>query len=468
MLAGAAPAYGRGTMNEQLSALDATFLELEEADAGAHMHIGSLAIFEPPPLGGAPTLDDLADHLEQRFVALPRYAQRLSQRHTGGLSWPRWEDDPHFDIANHLRHAVLPDPGGEAELFEWASDYWSHRLDRARPLWEIVLVEGLSGGRWALASKTHHCMLDGRSSVDVGFVMLDSERNPAPVRWSPTDVELAGQNGHRRVRRLADSVTHALDPRNARELFHRSRAAAWMLVRDELIAAPHSSLNEPIGSARRVAGVSVWLDDLKGIKSVLGGTVNDVALAAVSGGLRALLLARGEEPPEPGLRAMVPVNIRSAGDHLSLGNRVSSLFVHLPVAQADPLERYRAVVAETERLKAGDEALGSSTVIDLTSIAPPIVHATLARSLYATRLFNVTVTNVPGPPEPLYGFGCALDQVFGLVPLAADHAVGVCIVSYAGEVTFTIAADHDSVPDVDVFADGIRSAVAQLCSAVPA
>jgi diacylglycerol O-acyltransferase / wax synthase len=462
------PPYGRGTMNEQLSALDATFLELEEADASAHMHIGSLAIFEAPADGRIPTVDDLAEHLERRFVALPRYGQRLSERHTGGMSWPHWEDDPHFDLANHIRRAVLPAPGGEADLFEWVSDYWSHRLDRARPLWEMVVVEGLTGGRWALASKTHHCMLDGRSSVDVGFVMLDGERHPAPVRWSPPDVNLVGRNGDSPVRRLAGSLAHTLDPRNAREVLHRSRAAAAMLVRDELVAAAHSSLNEPIGAERRIAAVSAWLDDLKAIKLELGGTVNDVALAAVAGGLRALLLARGEEPPEAGLRAMVPVNLRSAGDRLSLGNRVSSLFVHLPVADADPLERYRSVVAETQRLKADDEALGTSTVIDLTALAPPVVHAMLARSLYATRLFNVTVTNVPGPPETLYGFGCALEQVFGLVPLAAEHALGVCIVSYAGELTFTIAADHDSVPDIGVFADGIEATLTQLRALVPA
>jgi diacylglycerol O-acyltransferase / wax synthase len=468
MLARMLRTYGPGVMNDHLTALDATFLELEEADETAHMHVGSLAIFEPPADGAPPALDEIATTLETRMGALPRFRQRLSERHTGGLRWPRWEVDPHFDIRNHLTRAALPAPGGEAELFAWVSDYWSYRLDRARPLWEIVLVEGLEGGRWALASKTHHCMVDGVSSVDVGYVVLDAEPQPGPLTWGRHDVP-GVRDGGSIIGSALGLVTHLVDPRNLPDLMHRSRAAASMLVRDELIAAPDTSLNDPIGTRRRIASVTVDLDELKEIKRELGGTVNDVVLSVVAGGLRSLLISRGEDPPEEGLRAMVPVNIRAAGEHLELGNRITSLFAHLPVAVADPLARYQAMCAETATLKASSEAEGSKAVIDLAGLAPPALHATLARALFATRLFNVTVTNVPGPPETLYGFGSALDQVFGLVPLAAEHALGVCVVSYAGEVTFTIAADHDSVSDIDVFAQGIRDSIEALRAAlVPA
>jgi len=445
---------------DHLTPLDATFLELEEADETAHMHIGGLMVFESRDDGPGPSLDDFESHLGERLVALPRYRQRLSEPHTGGLRWPHWEDAPGFNLHDHLRRAALPAPGGEDELLTWVSDYWAQRLDRRRPLWDMVLVEGLEDGRWALCTKTHHCMVDGVGSVDVAYVLLDPE--PQPSGWAARAVVQPSPGNGGGVRSAVGRLAHTLDPRHLPELLERSRAAAAMLVRDELIAAPSSSLNQPIGTRRRIAVVRIPLEDIKAVKRELGGTVNDVVLALVSGGLRRLLLARGEEPPRRGLRAMVPVNIRSAGERLGLGNHITSLFVHLPVAEEHPVARYLATVKEAEALKAGNAALGGKTVVDLTALAPPVVHATLARSLFATRLFNVTVTNVPGPPQPLYALGCRLREVFGLVPLAADHAVGVAVLSYAGEMTFTISADHDSVPDVEVLADGIRESLAEL------
>ena len=215
-----------------------------------------------------------------------------------------------------------------------------------------------------------------------------------------------------------------------------------MLVRDELIAAPHTSLNEPIGAKRRLAVLSVELDDCSGISGALGGTVNDVVLAAAAGGLRALLNARGEEPPAQGLRAMVPMNMRSAGDQLAMGNRISSLFVHLPVAASDPLERYRLQVEEAEALKAGAQALGSH-LLDLGDHMPPVLHSFVARSLFATRLFNVTITNVPGPQTPLYYFGSQVQEIWPLVPIAAEHALGLAVFSYDGTLYFCINADRE-------------------------
>jgi WS/DGAT/MGAT family acyltransferase len=237
-----------------------------------------------------------------------------------------------------------------------------------------------------------------------------------------------------------------------------------VLIKDEVVAAPHTSLNEPIGTRRSLAVLSVPLDELKEIKRRLGGSVNDVVLAATAGGLRELLRSRGEALPGQGLRAMVPVNIRSATERLALGNRITSLFVHLPVAEADPLDRYQRQVEEAEGLKAGSQATGSLGIINLAAHAPPVVHSFLAQGLFATRLFNVTITNVPGPQFPLYAFGSRMQAVWPLVPLAANHGVGLAVFSYDGELYFCLNADRDSVPDLDVLATGIRRSIDELRS----
>ncbi len=479
---------------EDVTALDATFLELEEADESAHMHIGSVALFEPAPGGGVPSLDQLRAKLVAVAEQMPRFRQRLSQPRTGGLHWPQWVDDEAFEVANHVREAGLPAPAGEPELREWAGDYFSSRLDRARPLWEIVLIR-LGDGRWAMVSKTHHCMVDGVGSVDIGQALLDTDpHTPAPT-LEPTgfDTELvpappaagsplravAGATaavgssalglarfGAGFVRGAASIASGTADaavhPGHAREAWDRARALAGVLVADEVVGAPATSLNRPIGAARSLAVVEVSLDDLKRIKASLGGTVNDVALAAMAGSLRRLLEHRGEAPPAAGLRAMVPVNIRTAAEQLSLGNKITSLFVHLPVAEPDGLRRYRLQVEEAERLKAGDQAVGSREIIDLAAHAPPVLHTFLARSLFATRLFNVTITNVPGPQVPLYAFGSRMTAVWPLVPLAAQHALGVAIFSYDGRVFFCFNVASDAVPDLEVAAAGLADSIAEL------
>jgi diacylglycerol O-acyltransferase / wax synthase len=473
-------------MSEHLTPVDATFLELEQADESAHMHIGAIMVFDARPDGGAPSREDLCEHLESRLGQLPRYGQRLSQPHTGGLSWPEWEADPAFDVSRHIARAALPAPGGYEELQEWASGFFSQRLDRHRPLWEMVIVEGLADGRWALATKTHHCMVDGVGSVDVGHLMLDAAPDVEPAGDAPVAVDAdrpmppAEQSAPGPLARLAhawegslpaEAILHAAQmgahgALHPREALHSARAALEMIVREELRAAPHTSLNEPIGTRRRFEVVCVPLADLKEIKSSLGGTINDVVLAATTSGLRALLESRGEALPKGGLRAMVPTSIRAASEHLALGNRVSSLFVELPVAQADPVKRYHETVARSQALKSeGGQAQGTTAVMELTGLAPPVIHATFARALYATRLFNVTITNVPGPQQTLYAFGAPLREVHPLVPLAAEHAVGVAVVSYDGSVFFGVVADRDSVPDLDVLLSALRTSVEELLSA---
>jgi diacylglycerol O-acyltransferase len=471
-------------MSDRLTPLDATFLELEQADESAHMHIGAILVFHPLPAGGAPSREQLCELLDGRLRQLPRYRQRLSPPHTGGLSWPEWTPDPSFDIANHLSRAALPAPGGERELCEWASGFFSQRLDRRRPLWEMVVVEGLQRDRWALATKTHHCMVDGVGSVDVGHLMLDPTPDhrgaspngigarPPARRSAPATTAEGGP-----LARLAhawggllptEAMLHvaragAQGLVHPRQALRHVRSALAMILDEELHPAPHTSLNEPIGTRRRFEVVRVPLAELKRIKGSLGGTINDVALAATSSALRALLLARGEALPQQGLRAMVPMNVRLAGERLALGNRISSLFLELPVAQPDAVVRYGETVARSRSLKAdGKQAAGTTAVIELTGLAPPVIHAALAQALYATRLFNLTVTNVPGPRQTLYAFGAPLREVHPLVPLAAEHALGVAITSYDGNVFFGVVADPDAVPDLDVYVEALRSSLAEL------
>ncbi len=466
-------------MSDTLTALDATFLELEQQDEGALMGIGGVSVFDPVPGGGAPTVEELCANLAARLGQLPRYSQRLSSTQTGGFAWPRWTDDDRFRIPDHVAHVVLPAPGGLPELCEWAADFYSHRLDRTRPLWEMALIEGLPEGRWAIANKTHHCLVDGVGSVDVAYLLLDAEPNPPKRQFAPhpplgndsllhpfvlhppapvADIAHAGA-------RVAGAGVHAaLHPREALE---RSRSLAELIVRDELIGAPHTSLNVPIGSTRRFAVVNRPLAELKAIRGRLGGSINDVVLAACTTGLQQLLLERGEQLPQRGLRAMVPMNLRQGTERLALGNRVSSLFVELPVAERVAHLRHRQIVAGTERLKSLGAASGAEAMLDLAALAPPVVHATLARSVYATRLFNVTITNVPGPQIPLYAFGAQLREVHPVVPLAAAHSVGIAIFSYNGLVTFGVIADSESTPDIDVLAHGIEEGLDELLALVP-
>jgi WS/DGAT/MGAT family acyltransferase len=447
----------------RLTPLDATFLELEEADPAAHMHIGSLMIFE----GTAkrpPTLQRLRRRMEGRIDALPLYRCRLSEPRTGGLRWPAWVADPAFDIGQHIGRVRLAAPGADADLLEWVSAYWSQRLDRMRPLWDARLVTGLEGGRWAVATKIHHALVDGVGSVDAAYLLLDAERRP---RRTPTEAggpPPVPSPGH--LDRLAglarEGLGAARHPGRLRDAFLQAKAMTDVVLRDEVLPAPHCSLNVPISQDRLYRVVRADLAELKGVKNALGGTVNDVILAAVAGGLRALLAARGDEVSAPGLRAMVPVNLRTAADRFALGNKVSSLFVHLPVMEPDPERRYRLIRGETGDLKRGGGPRAAANLVAVGGLAPPILHSVFARSAFATRLFNLTVTNVPGPQLPLYGLGARLEEVWPLVPLAAEHSVGVAVVSYDGKVFFGLSGDIAAAPDLDLLAEGIENAIAEL------
>ncbi|MGO9788851.1 MAG: wax ester/triacylglycerol synthase family O-acyltransferase [Solirubrobacteraceae bacterium] len=467
--------------NDQLTALDATFLELEQANDSALMHIGATFVFGPLPGGGTPAIGQLRAHLGQRLELLPRYRQKLDAPRTGGLAWPSWERDERFEIEAHVRHARLSSPGEERELLSWVSDFYSHRLDRNRPLWEMVLLDGLADGRWALVTKTHHCLVDGVGSVGVVDLLLDAL--PGPEEQSaprPTQIEALEQSGHgwlpsppAPIRQAAGTGlaaaragAHAL--MHPREALERSREVLDLFVRDELIAAPRSSINVPTGTTRRIATAGVDLQELQAIRSALGGTLNDIVLCAAAGGLRELLQGRGEELPRRGLRAQVPVNIRHVESDGALGNKVSSLFIELPVAESDPLRRYELVRAAAQKRKASGQALGAGAVVGLTGLALPVLHSSLARLMYSRRLFNITITNVRGSPRRLYAFGAPALGVVPVVPLAAEHALGITALSYAGQLTFGLVADRAAVPDLHILKDGILNSIRELAALAPA
>lgn len=453
-------------MPDHLTALDGTFLELEDEDSAAHMHIGALMVFGKRPRRGPPSPDEVRTFLDERLDALPRYRQRLAGPTAGGLGWQRWVTDEHFDIARHVREATVHAPGELDDLLAWAGDYYSLRLDRSMPLWEVIVLDGLADGRWALATKTHHCLVDGVGAVDAAYLLLDDVAEALAA--SPVDDEEARSRfGFARrlipdpVSQLTEGALHAAT--HPLEFAKRTAGLVELLVRDEVQGAPETSLNPVIGSRRLARSVTVELDDLRPIRHSLGGTVNDVVLAAVSTGLRDLLLARDEPIPDRGVRAMVPMNTRSDDQHGdTLGNRITSLFIDLPINEADPIARYERICEVTATVKKSSLPLGADSLIRLAGIAPPILHHVLARSLFAKRLFNVTITNVPGPQQPLTAFGARLEMVWPLVPLASDHAVGVAIVSYDGSLCFGINADRDSMPDVDVIATGIERGIEDL------
>ena len=454
-------------MSDKLSMLDTMFLELEQVDDSAHMHIGAALVFAPLPGGGIPEIGALRDHMRARIGILPRFAQQLSSPHAGRFSWLTWEPAPAFDLDAHVHRATLPAPGGEAELLEWLGDFWSHRLDRHRPLWEMTLLDGLEGGRWVLATKTHHCLVDGIGALDIGHLILDATPDAAPPPPTPLPVTKgAPENGRfwltpgLVLRGTRAGLGAALHPR---ETVERARAAVELVIREEVIGAPETSLNGEMSGTRHFATARFELADVKEIKARLGGTVNDVVLALCAGGVRHLLLTRGETPPG-NLRAQVPVNIRRDDREHALGNELTSLFVEIPADVEDPIARYRRVVERAEAFKAGSQKAGGKTIVDLADMGPPAAGAMLARSMFGgTRMFNLTITNVPGPQDELYAFGAPLLEVLPLVPLFAGHSIGIAVVSYAGHMVFGLNGDRVSAPDLAVLAEGIERSFEELC-----
>jgi diacylglycerol O-acyltransferase / wax synthase len=457
---------------DRLNPLDAVFLDAEDADPHTSMAIASIAVFEGP----VPTLEEVLAHLAGRLPRVPRYRQKLRTVPLR-LGRPVWVDDPDFDLRYHVRRTALPAPGGDRELAELMARVMSQRLDRDHPLWEYWLIEGLPEGRWAFISKVHHCMVDGVSGTDLYRVIFDFTPEPAPpvaedrvVGTEPSGLQLAAQAALDAVvlpvREALALWNTAADPVAAvRQAAEAARAAAKLAP--AAWPATGSSLSGHIGRQRRYTWARASLGDVKTIKKRFGGTVNDVVLAAISGGFRALLLARGEQPGPHMVRSLVPVSVRAPGEEDVYNNQVSALLADLPVHIADPVARLDAVRAELQGLKKANEAMLGEALVTLGRYTPfPFASwwVRLAFGLPQRELITVT-TNVPGPQQPLYGMGRRALEIIPYVPIATTLRTGVSIFTYDGNVVFGITGDFTANPDLEVLARGIEDALAELLKA---
>ncbi len=458
---------------DRLNPLDAQFIELEDQDRHASLAIASIAVFERP----APSYDEILAHLRGRLPLVPRYRQKLRTVPLR-LGRPVWVDDPDFDIRYHVRRTALPSPGGDTQLSNLMGRVMSQRLDRDYPLWEYWLIEGLAHDRWALISKVHHCMVDGISGTDLYRVIFDFSPEPSPppeageraVSAEPSPLVLAAQAAADMVMlplREASVLRSALaNPGSAaRQVTDTVRAIAKLAP--SMLPATGSSLSGHIGRERRYLWARASLDDVKKIKRKLGGTVNDVVLAAISGGFRALLLARGEEPGGHTLPSMVPVSLRSPGEESIYENRVSAVLAYLPVHIADPVQRLAAVQAELANLKENREAMVGEALVSLGRYTPFPLLSRGTRFVYGLpqREIVTVTTNVPGPRQPLYGMGRKLVEIIPYVPIATTVRIGVSIFSYCGAITFGITGDYDTNPDLPVLAHGIEVGMSELLKA---
>ena len=456
---------------DRLSGLDASFLALEEG--GAHMHVGSCMVFE----GSPPAPEALVGHIERRLHLVPRYRQKLAFV-PFDQARPVWVDDPHFTPSYHIRHTALPAPGGELELEALAGRVFATALDRAKPLWEIWLVEGLQGDRFALLNKAHHCLVDGISGVDITTVLFDlspeGSELPSPARpWLPRPVPggaklLADAMAERAglPLELIHGVAGAVAaPAAVLEGVARAAGGLGAMARAGLSPAPPSPFNVAIGPHRRFTWVRGDLAVFKATKDALGGTVNDVVLAAVSGALGGYLRAHGHDTTGLELKAMVPVSVRAETERGALGNRVTTMYAPLPVDERDPVRRMALVSAAMAGLKESGQAVGAEVLTRLTGFAPPTVMAQAARLQGHQRFFNLTVTNVPGPQFSLFLLGRRLDAIYPQVPLARNTALGIAIMSYDGQLNFGLLSDYDALDDLHALSAALRAAIDELVAA---
>ena len=453
---------------QRLRVLDELFLHLEGPNT--HMHVGAVAVFEGPP----PSFDEFRDQVEVRLKNVPRFRQKLLTV-PFGLGRPLWVDDTHFNPEYHLRHTALPPPGNYEKLRALAARVMSQQLDRSKPLWEMWIVEGLADGRWAVISKTHHALVDGVSGADLFTVIMDLTPEPEEMereRWipdpEPTPDALLMDALKERITspgelvRTAQSVV--LDPGTVPNRVAEAVRALGAFVGGSLDFAPESTLNQAIGPHRRFETVMSNLEEIKAIKNELGGTVNDVVLSAVTGGLRALLRNRGERVDELELRAMVPVSVRADQDKGALGNRVSTLWAPLPIYEEDPVERLGLIHASMKDLKASGQAVGAELLTSIGEWAPPTILAQGARLVARQRAFNLVVTNVPGPQFPLYSFGREMKEVYPVVPLSGNTTIGIALFSYNGTIGWGLLGDYDAAPDLGVLAESIEKTIAEYVS----
>jgi WS/DGAT/MGAT family acyltransferase len=460
---------------ERLSAQDRVFLHFE--DGPAHMHLGGLTLFEPGSLAtpeGGIDVGRIRTHIASRLHLVPRYRQRLAWIPVRNR--PVWVDDDHFDLSYHVRHTAVPRPGDDAQLKLLAGRIFSQQLDRGKPLWEIWVIEGLRDGRFALLMKTHHALADGISAFDLFAALLTPEPQehldpPQPwrARSFPSGLEMLRDELFEQARvplTLATSVADGLrDPLALRDEMLAPLRALWALVATGARRLGANPLNRPIGPHRRFDWWVLDMDVVRAIRSSLGGTVNDVALAIVAGAMRDILTTRGAAPDRIDFRVVVPVSVRSADQQGVVNNRVSGWLVPLPVGEADAGRRHAAVRETTACLKAVKMELGAELLGRAAEHAAPGVLLLGARLTARLSPYNLIVTNVPGPPLPLWLLGARLRTGFPLVPLFEHQSLGIALFSYDGQLCWGVNADWDGVSDPRTVVDALRTSAAALCEA---
>jgi WS/DGAT/MGAT family acyltransferase len=452
---------------DRLSPIDAGFLAQEGPNT--HMHIGGVVLLEGP----AWKYTDFLAHIRSRLHLVPRYRQKLATPplETGR---PVWIDDPTFNLEYHVRHSALPEPGNREALLRLTARIFSQGLDRSKPLWEMWLVEGLEDGHVALVSKVHHALVDGVSGVDLTTVLFDLTAEVAdlpPVEpWEPRPEPSAAQlaakgieGGVRRVAEIASSaVGVAADPAGLLSRASEMAEGVSEVVRTFMSAPPATPFNVPPGPHRRFAVVDAELAELKEIKDAFGGTVNDVVLTVVGGGLAHFMHGRGVDTTGMELRACVPVSLRTNANKGSLGNEITIMMAPLPVDEGDPVARLRHISAEMEELKSSKQTMGAQAITGLQDFAPPTIFAQASRLNFAGRMYNLLVTNVPGPQLPLYVLGRRMARVYPMPFLAGDRSLAVAIMSYDGGMNFGLLGDFDAMPDLDIVAEGIEGSLGEL------
>ncbi|WP_051711789.1 WS/DGAT/MGAT family O-acyltransferase [Spirillospora albida] len=452
-----------------MSGLDASFFLLE--DENTPLHVASVFVFDGP----APSYGDLVRAIVAKLPLVPRYRQRVRgvPLHLGR---PVWVDDPHFQILYHVRHTALPAPGTAEQLRNLSGRVLAQRLDPGKPLWELWLVEGLEEGRWALIAKVHHCMVDGVAGMDLATVMFDltpdyvppGEPEPWEAEPEPSDPYLLVDSARRAVTRPLAQITDAARGAGVLREAGRIRDFALGLGRTtaRFTTPSAGSLNGPIGPHRRWCWQDLPLAEVKRVRAALGGTVNDIVLAAATAGYRDLLNGRGGVTEDTVVRSAVPVSVRGTGEEG--GNRVAAVFVNLPVGVDDPLERLRRIREQTDDVKRTDQAAGTKTITRLTdtAVAPALLSlGTRIPVRLRQDLVQTVTTNVPGPDFPLYVMGRRLLGMHPYVPLTGGIRIVTAIVSYCGTLHFGLTADFDAVPDLDVLGKGVRSGLDELLRA---
>ena len=455
---------------DRLTAVDASFLHQEGPHS--HMHIGGLTVIEGPP----PDMEDVLEQIRRRLHLVPRYRHKLAFTALDS-GRPVWVDDPDFNLEYHVRHTALPAPGRWEQLRNLTARIFSQGLDRSKPLWEMWLIEGLTDDRFAMISKSHHALVDGIAGVDLATVLFDVSPNPPPIRhsgraWQPhkepgtAELLAAGLRGAVRAGlEVAEGAIDALaHPEHALARAREAAEGIGEIVWAGLNPAPETPLNVPIGPHRRFAAVASSLDDFKVVKNTFGGTVNDVVLAVVAGALRSFLISRGRHTEGVELRALVPVSVRAEDEHNVGGNRIVVMRGPLPVYIADPVERLHFVSQAMDGLKESKQALGAEVISGVQNFAPPTILAQASRLNFSTRLFNLIVTNVPGPQFPLYVLGREMLEVYPVAFLPESHALAIAIMSYNGQMNFGLLGDFDALPELDAIGETIATELSTLVS----